>query len=113
MESDTLKTIVSGVVNEIMVYVVTLLAAASVIIFLWGIVKYLFKGSSDEARRKGRKLMLWGMLGLFVIFGIWGILELLTSFYGGKAVIPQFKGSNPFPTPSMDRLGDQDPFRGL
>jgi hypothetical protein len=55
-------------------------------------MKYMFKGQgSDTARSEGRKLMLWGILGIFVITSIWGLVAIFASFVGhGTIVIPQF-----------------------
>jgi len=86
----TLESLVNGVVTKIVGYGITLIAAASVLVFLFGIAKYIFKGDSDTARTKGRKFMLWGIVGLFVMFAVWGILTLLSGIYGGQAIIPQF-----------------------
>jgi predicted permease len=94
----TFESIVENSISQIVTYIVTILSAACVVIFIWGVVKYLFKGDSDEARQKGRRLMIWGIIALFVIFGIWGILEILTGIYGGNAVIPQFGDPSSYPS---------------
>lgn len=102
----TIQSLVYNTFNQITTWAVTLISAASVLVFIFGIVRYLFKGSSKTEREKGRKFMLWGIIGLFVMFSVWGILAILTSVYGGTSLIPQFKS----PIPSMDKLGDQKIF---
>lgn len=88
----TLGQLVTGIINEISVYFITLVAAASVIVFMWGITNYIFKGDSEDARTKGRNLMIWGLVGFFVMFGVWGILAIIGETFGIQSVIPQFGG---------------------
>ncbi len=73
-------------------YILVLLIALTVFVFLWGLMKYMFKGQgSDTARTEGRKLMLWGVIGLFVMTSVWGLVTVLASFIGHTDIfIPQF-----------------------
>lgn len=51
--------------------------------FLWGIVKFVFFGSSnDKLRTEGRSYMLYGILTLFVMTSLWGIIHLMQSLLG-------------------------------
>ncbi|MEK7510912.1 MAG: hypothetical protein AAB582_01610 [Patescibacteria group bacterium] len=56
--------------------VIPLLYAIAFIMFLVGIVRYFFFGG-EEAREKGKQLIIWGLIGFFVIFSVWGIVKLL------------------------------------
>lgn len=74
-------------------YVIRFFVALSVFIFLYGIMKYMFKGQgSDTARTEGRKLMLWGIIGLFAITSIWGLVAITASIIGHNDIVtPQFR----------------------
>ena len=76
-------------------YILTLLVALTLLTFLYGLMKYMYKGQeSDQARSEGRKLMLWGIIGLFVMTSIWGLVALLSGLIGhDSSAIPQFKTS--------------------
>lgn len=64
-------------------YLVPLLFAVAFIVFIFGIFQYFILGGADEEKRtKGRSLMLWGMIGFFVMVSIWGILNLLVNSLG-------------------------------
>ncbi len=73
-------------------YALTLLVGLTVFVFLWGLTKYMFKGQeSDTARSEGRKLMLWGLIGLFVMTSVWALVAVLAATIGhNKTGIPQF-----------------------
>jgi thiol:disulfide interchange protein len=46
--------------------------------FFWGLAMYLFSFSGDDKeKKKGRALMIYGVLVLFVAASIWGIVGLL------------------------------------
>jgi hypothetical protein len=48
--------------------------------FFWGVAKYIRSGAgSEEAAKEGRRIMLWGIAGLFIVFSIWGIIKLIQS----------------------------------
>jgi hypothetical protein len=54
--------------------VIPMLLALAVLVFLWGIVKFIANASDPEARSGGIQHMIWGMIGLFVMVGFWGII---------------------------------------
>lgn len=58
-----------------------LLFAVALAVFLYGVVEFLMKSEEDEARTKGKKHMLWGIVGLFVMFSVWAILNLVLSTF--------------------------------
>lgn len=50
---------------------------AAVVFFFWGLAKFLLNSGDEEARRRGRALMGWGILALFIMASIWGIVAFL------------------------------------
>ena len=71
---------VIGLINSVIVPVIFALAF---LVFIYGVVKYFFIHGGDEAKRaEGRQFMLWGILGLVVLFSIWGFVNLLLSTLG-------------------------------
>ena len=61
------------------------LIGVAIVIYFWGIVRNLFKVSGGNATSfdEIRTSLMWGLLALFLIFSIWGIIRLLgTSLFG-------------------------------
>ncbi len=57
---------------------VPLAFALCLLYFFWGIAKYIRKDAGgDRAAEEGRRVMMWGLLGIFVVFSIWGIIEFI------------------------------------
>src|SRR3989344_2763054 len=43
------------------------------------LVQVLIAGAnSEEVKEKGKNLMLWGLIGFFVMVSIWGLVNILT-----------------------------------
>lgn len=71
----------TGFINQLKIWlndVVGILIGIALIVFIWGIVKFIGSGS-DDGRAEGRKRMGWGIIGLFVIIAVWGIINFLSS----------------------------------
>ena len=81
-------TVIQFVVCFLQQSVVPLIIALAVTVFIWGMVKFIAAGESSE-REAGKQFMLWGIIGLTVIFCVWGLVNILGNTFGVKSVIPQ------------------------
>lgn len=71
-----------GAINTIVVPVIFALAFA---VFVWGVVKHFFiHGGEENSREEGRTFILWGLVGLLVLFSVWGLVNILLSTLGLK-----------------------------
>jgi|GEM_PF-629650 len=57
-------------------YIIQLLYALAFIFFLYGMVKFFFTGG-EANRQKGKQFVVWGLLGLVVLFMVWGLVKVL------------------------------------
>lgn len=58
---------------------VVLLSGIALVVFLWGLVKFIYarsEGKDGEALKKGKDFMLWGLGAMFVLVTLWGIIDL-------------------------------------
>lgn len=53
------------------------LIAVAVLIFFWNIAISLFGERSAEKNKKLRDALVWGLIAIFVMVSIWGILYIL------------------------------------
>lgn len=60
-----------GIIEQIMPVLFTL----ALLFFMWSAVRYVIK--SGEGGAEERSNLLWGLVGLFVLFSVWGILQIL------------------------------------
>lgn len=45
--------------------------------------------NNEEKRKQGKQYMIWGIIALFVMVSIWGLVAILTNTFGIKLLIPQ------------------------
>lgn len=89
--SDFGSTVV-GIINNILVPV---LFAIAFIVFLWGVFQYFIRGAHDEEEKeKGKSLMLWGLIGFFVMVSVWGLVNILVGTFQTNNALPTTPKAN-------------------
>lgn len=85
--SDTLGLFTNFIKN----IVIPIAFSIALLVFFWGIARFMLSAGSEQIMREKRPIMWWGIISLFVIFSIWGILSLLeVIFFGGPVNYVQF-----------------------
>lgn len=64
---------------------VPMLLGVGLVVFLYGLAKYIFFAGDDKMRADGRMFMLWGVVALFCIVAVWGIVEVVLVIAGVPA----------------------------
>jgi hypothetical protein len=73
-----LASFIESVQRQILEPIVTLMALAAFLVFLWGVVEFLRAGASGgKEKEDGRRHMVWGIIGLAIIFGANAIVSIL------------------------------------
>lgn len=93
----TIKTYgVRGIVNCIIAFfntAVYLLISAAVVYVIYGAFRMI---SSEEGREEGKKTIYYGIIGLFVMVSIWGLVNILQGTFN-------LAGQGPLPTPQFNQ----------
>ncbi len=104
----------------------TLLLSAAVVTFFFGVVQYIWglrQGDSGKVKI-GNDFMVWGLIGLFVMFSVYGIIRFGQGIlFNGKDItsitIPDIKlksgtspGGTPSPNVETSPFGDPTPNAG-
>ncbi len=69
---DTISTL-TNIVNSL----IPLVLAVAVLLFFWGLAQYMLNASDTEARNKGINIMFMGIIVIFVMVSLWGIVRVL------------------------------------
>ncbi len=65
---------------------ILVVAGLALLVFMWGLVKFIFKiGGDEKAIEEGKNLMKWGLVALFVMISVWGII----GFFQGELGLDQ------------------------
>ncbi len=71
--------------------VIPLIIALAVAMFIWGVVQYVINSDEEAKKEKGKQFMIWGIIGLAVMVGVWGLVHILGSTFNINYAIPQVK----------------------
>lgn len=85
----------SFIINIINNVLVPVLFAIAFIVFLWGaFYVFILGANSEETKEKGKNLMLWGLIGFFVMVSVWGLVNILTGSvtFGTTTITPPVTG---------------------
>ncbi len=69
-----------ALVSQFLNSLVYLMITAAIVVFFYGLIKYLL-GEGQEGKAAGLKIMLMGVITIFVMVSIWGIIRLLQSTF--------------------------------
>lgn len=70
-------------INNLINTLLPLIIAAAVVYFIYGIARYVMAGD-EEAKGAAKDKIIYGVIGLFVMVSVWGLVNILTNtFFGG------------------------------
>lgn len=82
-----------GLFINILSLLIPLLFGIALVGFLYGVVKFILNSGNPSKKEEGRTIMLWGIIGLFVMISVWGLVSILTNTFGISLIIPLLPGS--------------------
>jgi hypothetical protein len=75
-----LDNFIGALETQIIVPLVTVIALAAFVLFIWGVVEYVRNADNDEARKTGTQHIMYGLIGLVIIFGANAIIAIIQTF---------------------------------
>ncbi|OHA33953.1 MAG: hypothetical protein A2928_02445 [Candidatus Taylorbacteria bacterium RIFCSPLOWO2_01_FULL_45_15b] len=61
---------------------ILLMFAVALLVFFWGLLRLIWYSDSDEERDTGRRVIVWGIVGMLIMISVYGIINLLLSTFG-------------------------------
>ena len=68
-----------ALVNTFLNALIGLFITLAIVVFFWGLIRYLV--SVGEEKSEGLQIMFYGVIAIFVMVSIWGIIRLLQSTF--------------------------------
>jgi hypothetical protein len=74
---------------------IPLLAVIAFLIFILGVARFIRASASDKDFDEKKKFLIWGVVGMFVLVTVWGIISFLKGEFdfGDGVGIPQLPTS--------------------
>ncbi len=85
-----INTLLNRINEFILNPIIILMFVIALIIFFWGLVEFISKAGSEDGRSTGRRNMMWGIIGMLIMVGVYGIIRLILSTFGLDA--PDYLG---------------------
>ena len=75
--------------NLIINPLIKLLFALALVYFLYGVFEFFLNQTSEEKKTSGKSHMLWGIIGITIMMGVWFFLSVIISTFSIKGVDPK------------------------
>ncbi len=74
--------------------VITIVFVLAILVFGWGVVKYITSANDATKEKEARQFLWWGVIGIFVLASVFGLVKFLGSSLnvdqnGGNINIPK------------------------
>ncbi len=60
------------------------------VVFLWGVFKFI-RSSEKTDKEEGKQFIFMGLIGLFVMVSVWGIIKIATTTFGIDTAVPMLQ----------------------
>lgn len=82
-------TVLLGKINAVILNpLIVLMFGIALLVFFWGIFQFILRNDDETAREQGKKSMMWGLVGMFIMFSAYGIINLILNSLGINAGYP-------------------------
>ncbi len=54
------------------------------VVFIWGVFQFIRGAGNEQVREDGKQHIMWGVVGFLIMFGVWGIINILVNTFGIK-----------------------------
>ena len=74
---------IMGFVSDVVRRGGPLLGAIAILWFIWQVIQYTI-ASDEEKKKEAKSAIIWAIVGIFVIFSIWGLVSILQNTFAGQ-----------------------------
>lgn len=71
--NDFLTKVNAQIVNPLIKF----LFALAIAYFLYGVFEFISNQANEEKKTTGKSHMIWGIVGITIMLGVWGILSII------------------------------------
>ncbi len=100
--------------NDVILFpTIALLSGVALLVFIWGCAKYIMNADNETERENGKKHILLGLIGLFIMVSAYAILTFAVNSFGLKGQLdcvedPSATGcAEKFKLPSTKNVGGE------
>lgn len=76
-----IKCVISGVI-------VPLIFSLATLFFMWNLTMFIRSSDNSQKKEDARQRMVWGLIALFIMLSVWGIITILSNIFGISPTVP-------------------------
>ena len=61
---------------------ITVVVGLAIVFFFWGLAQFILHSGDQKTHEEGKNKMLWGIIAIFVMVSIWGIVAWIGGVFG-------------------------------
>ena len=88
-------TQIIGLFIDIGLELIPFMGAVAFLVFAFGVARFIRSAGSEKEIKESKNFLIWGVVGMFVLATIWGIVSFLQGEFGfkqgGTVGIPQIR----------------------
>ena len=75
-------TLIQNIIDQVVNPLIAILFTVALVVFLWGVTRFIFKADDENERAQGKQNMIWGLFGMFIMVSVFAIISLLANTIG-------------------------------
>lgn len=88
-----LNRFLNNVLAQIVNPIILLLSAVAFVVFVWGLFEFVRNAGDATKRKTGREAIMWGLIGLVIMFGAYGLINIALSSFNLGTVQGALQGN--------------------
>jgi hypothetical protein len=76
---ESIDVLLKAINREIINPLITLAFALTLVYFIYGVIKFIIDKQNGKDDGNGRRHMLWGLIGMFVMVSVFGIMQFIVN----------------------------------
>lgn len=77
----TIKEIIDYTTTNAIQPFISFLMVLATIVFIWGVIEFIAGAENETKRINGKKHIMWGLLGLFIMMAVAGLMWVILNFW--------------------------------
>lgn len=72
-------------------YIIRFLISIAVFVIILGLFNYIREGDNEEKRAESRRFVIWGVISVFLMLSIWGLVNIVVGTFNFDSAAPSLK----------------------
>ncbi|MEI6580633.1 MAG: hypothetical protein WCO07_00475 [bacterium] len=85
----SVDTVIASINRQIINPLILLLFALALVYFLYGVFEFIANQSSEESKTDGKKHMIWGIIGITIMMGVFSIMNIIINTLNIEGINPE------------------------